>query len=229
MRLFRAIGLMSGTSMDGVDVALVETDGESEVRLGPFSCRAYSDADRAMLRQGLQDARQIVDRSERPGVLADAERIITERHIAAVESFLRANAIDPSSIDIIGFHGQTVLHRPERRLTVQIGNGDELARRVGIPVAFDFRAPDVAAGGHGAPLVPVFHRALAEAAGMAFPAVILGGLVKGEQPAGLTYAGAAIVISAILIALRSPHPRALPARPSATGSDEPARTRARAR
>src|SRR3954452_992953 len=183
MRLFRAIGLMSGTSMDGVDVALVETDGESEVQLGPFLCQLYSDVDCAMLRRALDDARDIADRNERPGAVAEAERIITERHIAAVKSFLQANAVDRKTIDIIGFHGQTVLHRPESRLTVQIGDGDELARRLGIPVAFDFRAPDVAAGGHGAPLVPVFHRALAEAAGIELPAVILnlGGV------ANLTY------------------------------------------
>jgi anhydro-N-acetylmuramic acid kinase len=183
MRLFRAIGLMSGTSMDGVDVALVETDGDSEVRLGPFLCRPYSDADRALLRRALQDARQLEERMARPGTLADAERLITERHVHAVEAFLAANDFDRSSIDIIGFHGQTVLHRPESRLTVQIGDGHELARRLGIPVAFDFRAPDVAAGGHGAPLVPVFHRALAEAAGIGFPAVVfnLGGV------ANLTY------------------------------------------
>jgi anhydro-N-acetylmuramic acid kinase len=173
MRLFRAIGLMSGTSMDGVDVALVETDGESHVRLGPFFCRPYSDADRVLLRRALHDARQLADRTARPGVLAEAERTITDRHVAAVESFLTEHNIDRGTIDIIGFHGQTVLHRPESRLTVQIGDGHELARRLGIPVAFDFRAPDVAAGGHGAPLVPVFHRALAEAAGIELPAVIL--------------------------------------------------------
>jgi anhydro-N-acetylmuramic acid kinase len=183
MRLFRAIGLMSGTSMDGVDVALVETDGESEVLLGPFLCRPYSDDDRALLRRALQDARDIIDRAERPGALTEAERVVTERHVTAVEAFLAKNNIDGASIDIIGFHGQTVLHRPESRLAVQIGDGHELARRIGIPVAFDFRGPDVAAGGHGAPLVPVFHRALAEAAGIELPAVVLnlGGV------ANLTY------------------------------------------
>jgi anhydro-N-acetylmuramic acid kinase len=183
MRLFRAIGLMSGTSMDGVDVALVETDGESEVRLGPFLCRPYLDDDRALLRRALQDARQLDERMARPGALAEAERVVTERHVAAVETFLETNNIDRASIDIIGFHGQTVLHRPESRLAVQIGDGHELARRIGIAVAFDFRGPDVAAGGHGAPLVPVFHRALAEAAGIELPAVVLnlGGV------ANLTY------------------------------------------
>jgi anhydro-N-acetylmuramic acid kinase len=186
MRLFRAIGLMSGTSMDGVDVALIETDGESEVQLGPFLCRPYSESDRALLRRALADARQIHDRGERPGVLRDAERLITARHIEAVEAFLQASNIDCTTIDIVGFHGQTVLHRPESRLTVQIGDGHELARRLALPVAFDFRAPDIAAGGHGAPLVPVFHRALADAAGIELPAVILnlGGV------ANLTYLAA---------------------------------------
>jgi anhydro-N-acetylmuramic acid kinase len=186
MRLFRAIGLMSGTSMDGVDAALVETDGEGVVHLGPFLCRPYSDADRVLLRRALKDARQLTDRTARPATLAEAERMITEQHVAAVESFLTEHGIDHGMIDIIGFHGQTVLHRPESRLTVQIGDGHELARRLGIPVAFDFRAPDVAAGGHGAPLVPVFHRALAEATGLELPAVILnlGGV------ANLTYLAA---------------------------------------
>jgi anhydro-N-acetylmuramic acid kinase len=136
-----------------------------------------------LLRRALQDARQLTDRTARPGSLAEAERTITERHVAAVESFLTEHGVDRGMIDIIGFHGQTVLHRPESRLTVQIGDGHELAHRLGIPVAFDFRAPDVAAGGHGAPLVPVFHRALTEAAGLELPAVILnlGGV------ANLTY------------------------------------------
>jgi anhydro-N-acetylmuramic acid kinase len=172
--------------MDGVDVALVDTDGESEVRLGPFLCRPYSNDDRALLRRALDEAREIGERSARPGILAEAERMITQRHVDAVEAFLQADGIDPASIDIIGFHGQTVLHRPESRLTVQIGDGHELARRLGIPVAFDFRAPDMAAGGHGAPLVPVFHRALAEAAGIDLPAVVLnlGGVANLTFVAG---------------------------------------------
>ena len=81
-------------------------------------------------------------------------------HAEAVEAFLAANGMAPSAIGVVGFHGQTVLHRPERGLTVQIGNGPALAARLGIPVVYDFRAADVAAGGQGAPVVPVFHRAL---------------------------------------------------------------------
>ena len=92
--------------------------------------------------------------------------MVTDRHAEAVENFLRENAIDPASISIIGFHGQTVLHRPKQRLTIQIGDGPALAARLGVDVAYDFRAADIAAGGEGAPIVPVFHRALVVAGGL---------------------------------------------------------------
>lgn len=160
MTSLRAIGLMSGTSMDGVDVALIETDGETVAAFGPSGYRPYSDGERAALRQGLADALQICHRNERPGSLAEAERLVTEAHAQAVEEFLRERQIARDSIETIGFHGQTVLHRPEQRLTVQIGDGASLARALHLPVVFDLRAADVAAGGQGAPLVPVYHRAL---------------------------------------------------------------------
>jgi anhydro-N-acetylmuramic acid kinase len=149
---------MSGTSLDGVDIAAVTTDGERIVALGPRGYRPYAEAERALLRQALSDAAELSDRTARPGALAAAEQLVTQAHGEAIAGFLKEHRI---GADIIGFHGQTVLHRPERRLTVQIGGGDTLARLTGIPVAYDFRAADVAAGGQGAPLVPVYHRALA--------------------------------------------------------------------
>lgn len=158
--MLKAIGLMSGTSLDGVDVALIETDGERTGAFGPASYRAYSDSERDLLREALADAVPITSRSERPGALADAERLVTRAHVEAVESFLLAHNLSRDAIDVVGFHGQTVLHRPEKRLTVQIGDGDALAKTLGMPVVFDLRAADVAAGGQGAPLVPVYHRAL---------------------------------------------------------------------
>lgn len=171
--MLRAIGLMSGTSLDGVDVALVETDGERIGRLGPTGYRAYSDEERVLLRGALMDAAVMTQRIERPGRLGEAESCVTAAHAEAVEGFLAEHALDPGSIDVVGFHGQTVLHRPEAGLTVQIGDGEALARRLGIPVVYDFRAADMAAGGQGAPLVPVFHRALVEAAGWNRPVAIL--------------------------------------------------------
>ncbi len=172
-QVLRAVGLMSGTSMDGVDVALIETDGQDHLICGAISSLDYSADDRALLRQALKEARPLLDRASRPGVLARAEAMITRRHGEAVQSFLRQNGLKPESIDVIGFHGQTVLHRPEKKLTIQIGDGPALARLIGCPVVYDLRAADVAAGGQGAPLVPVFHQALVRAAGLSLPVAVL--------------------------------------------------------
>lgn len=158
--MLTAIGLMSGTSLDGVDVALIETDGERIGAFGPTGYRAYSDSERDLLRNALAEAVSMTTRDARPGVMTEAEDLVTRAHAEAVESFLKAHNLSRNAIDVVGFHGQTVLHRPEQKLTVQIGDGKSLAKRFGIPVVFDMRAADVAVGGQGAPLVPVYHRAL---------------------------------------------------------------------
>lgn len=168
-----ALGLMSGTSLDGVDVALIETDGEEITRLGPTGYRAYSDGDRALLRTALAAASVLTDRSARPGALQEAEGMVTRVHALAVQAFLSAHALKPADIAVVGFHGQTVLHRPLERLTVQIGDGWALARETKIKVVYDFRAADVAAGGEGAPLVPVYHRALARRLDLPRPIAVI--------------------------------------------------------
>lgn len=180
MSVLRAIGLMSGTSLDGVDVALVETDGEEVQRLGPTGYRAYTEEEREFLHAALADAAGIEGRQDRRGRLAEAEALVTRCHAEAVEAFFHDNGLSADTVDVIGLHGQTVLHRPEAGLTVQLGDGAALARRLGAPVVHDFRAADVAAGGHGAPLVPVFHRALAEANGLAAPVAVvnIGGVAN---------------------------------------------------
>jgi anhydro-N-acetylmuramic acid kinase len=185
--MIRALGLMSGTSLDGIDVAVIETDGAADVMPGPARSFAYSDDDRALLRAALSAAEDLPAdpdaRGARPGVLSEAEARVTRRHAEAVRDFLAAEMIDPASIGVIGFHGQTVIHRPDAHFTVQIGDGAALARETGRPVAFDFRAADVAAGGQGAPLVPIYHSALVKAAGFdeAVVVVNVGGV------ANLTY------------------------------------------
>ena len=160
-KLHCALGLMSGTSLDGIDVALIETDGADEVRRGPARTYGYDDGQRRRLRQALEIAKALQQRDERPGELAAIERELTDWHADAVCEFCAGATVTAASIDIIGFHGQTVIHRPERRLTVQLGDGARLAQRTGIAVIADLRAADVAAGGQGAPLAPVYHRALA--------------------------------------------------------------------
>jgi anhydro-N-acetylmuramic acid kinase len=176
-KMLRAIGLMSGTSLDGIDVALIETDGEDALVRGPSATCVYDAAFRGRLAAAIEDARGLTDRTARPGCLGTVERELTERHAAAVGQFLKERSIEPASIAVVGFHGQTVLHIAGTRsfvntsearaltmtptVTVQIGDGIELARRLGLDVVWDLRAADAAAGGQAAPLVPVYHRALA--------------------------------------------------------------------
>lgn len=175
-----AIGTMSGTSLDGVDVALIETDGETVTRLGPVGYRAYPEEERLLLQQAFKAAATLTDRAARPGPLRQAESLVTGAHFQAIEAFLREHGLARETIDLVGFHGQTVLHRPDARLTVQIGDGKLLARELRIPVVYDFRAADVVAGGEGAPFVPVFHRALARGLGEPHPIAIvnIGGVAN---------------------------------------------------
>jgi anhydro-N-acetylmuramic acid kinase len=160
-KIMRAIGLMSGTSMDGIDVALIDTDGGDVVERGPAQSFLYDPGFKDSLRGAVAAARGLSDRESRPGILADAERNLTAHHASAVNVFLKQHGLQGREIDLVGFHGHTVLHAPERRLTVQIGDGPSLAAAIGIDVVYDLRAADAAAGGEGAPLAPVYHRALA--------------------------------------------------------------------
>jgi len=186
MSLTTAIGMMSGTSMDGIDMAMLRTDGEAAIDFGPQLFVPYDAAFRRRLESGLETAKTIVRREDRPGDLVDLERDITGRHADAIAFFLKnlAKSIDPvwRKPDVIGFHGQTVLHRPQAGVTVQLGDGPLLAQLTGVPVVYDMRANDMAHGGQGAPLVPAYHAAMARSRldlfGSRFPAVFvnIGGI-----------------------------------------------------
>jgi len=152
------MGLMSGTSMDGIDIAIIRTDGIDRVEFGPSAFFPYDAEFRRQLTESLETAKQIQQRDQRPDNLAALERAITERHAQAVNSLLVKSREQPQ---IIGFHGQTVLHRPQQGLTVQLGDGELLARLTNTPVVYDMRANDMVHGGQGAPLVPAYHVALA--------------------------------------------------------------------
>jgi anhydro-N-acetylmuramic acid kinase len=156
-----AIGLMSGTSGDGIDAALLKTDGERIVEIGPGIGEAYDPAFRARLKSAY-------GHWDPP---AGLERELTERHATVVLRLIAQAGLRPSDIGVVGFHGQTILHEPERHRTRQIGDGARLAELTGIPVVNDFRSADMAAGGEGAPLAPVYHRALA--AGLERPVAML--------------------------------------------------------
>ncbi len=156
-----AIGLMSGTSMDGIDLAVIRTDGVNLVERGPSHFVPYEAPFRRRIEAALDDAKTIGRGTERPGSLGDLEREITLRHADAVTAFRSSLSGGWAEVTLIGFHGQTVLHRPERGLTVQLGDGALLAAKTGLPVVHDMRANDMRHGGQGAPLVPAYHAALA--------------------------------------------------------------------
>lgn len=169
------IGLMSGTSVDAVDAALIETDGEHHIHPLAAVERPYSEGERELIRAAARQALAM----ERPGhhpLIAKAEELLTNAHVEAILSLEGAD-----QATLIGFHGQTVAHRPPSSghhapFTWQIGSAELLARRTGIPVVSDFRSADVAAGGEGAPLAPGFHRALAHGLEQPLAVLNLGGV-----------------------------------------------------
>ncbi|MCK8784107.1 anhydro-N-acetylmuramic acid kinase [Roseomonas sp. NAR14] len=174
----RTIGLMSGTSLDGVDAAWIETDGERIGRIGPALTLPYDAALRDDLRRLLDLAPSLPPADP---FLAGCVRRLTERHAEAVAAIGEA-------ADLVGFHGQTILHRPGEGLTWQVGDAALLAARCGLPVAHDFRSADVAAGGQGAPLAPALHAALARDLPKPVAVLNLGGVGNvtwiGEGGAG---------------------------------------------
>jgi anhydro-N-acetylmuramic acid kinase len=176
-RPLRTLGLMSGTSVDGVDVALIETDGERIASYGPSLTVPYTDDVRRTIRAAF-GAEQASD------VTRAAEQAVTEAHADAVRRWSSEQGVPLSSVDLVGFHGQTITHRPERRFTWQIGDGAALARALGVRVINDLRTADVAVGGQGAPLVPAYHAALVRDLPRPLAVVNIGGV------ANVTWVGA---------------------------------------
>lgn len=180
-RPLRVVGLMSGTSLDGIDAALLTSDGERVEAVGAARTTPYPEAFRGRLRSLL---------GRDPAADADDLSVIeelTDRHAEAVRLLLGEAKLAPGDIDLIGFHGQTVLHRPDQRRTVQIGCGRRLAETLRIPVVCDFRSADVQAGGQGAPLVPLYHAALAQDLPRPLAVLNIGGVANitwiGEEGA----------------------------------------------
>jgi anhydro-N-acetylmuramic acid kinase len=155
-----AMGLMSGTSMDGVDAALIRTDGEGVLELGPAHSAPYAPEVQARFRALLTEAQRLPVNGPLPNEFRAMEAESTAFHAAAVSALISKSGLQPKDIVVIGYHGQTILHRPADRQTLQIGSGAALAKASGIAVVNDFRSADVRAGGQGAPLVPLYHQAL---------------------------------------------------------------------
>lgn len=160
------IGLMSGTSCDGVDAAILRTDGREVVESGPSHFTAYSDKLRG----------QILGLMRGEGNETQVAGALTDVHIDAVNELLKEVNIKREDIALIGFHGQTIKHAPEKGITLQIGEPQRMAAELKIPVVADFRTADVKAGGHGAPLVPLYHAALAKDLPKPLMVVNIGGV-----------------------------------------------------
>jgi anhydro-N-acetylmuramic acid kinase len=174
---FRAIGLMSGTSMDGIDAAVLETDGEAHLTIGPHASTRYP-----------PDLRRTLLRLPSSGVdVTSIEREVTDLHCQAVSALCDSRNINLATIDVIGFHGQTILHEPQEGRTWQLGDGQRMADSLGRVVVNNFRQNDMSHGGQGAPFAPAYHRALVRSYGIPQPIAVLniGGvsnvtLIDGE-------------------------------------------------
>lgn len=148
-----SIGLMSGTSLDGVDAVLLETDGETSIRFKQGLYRPYTGEFRAAMQKLAREDVPIVE-------MMRLEQELTIEHAEAVKDLLKEAFLTAKDVDVVGFHGQTIRHLPDEGLTLQIGNASLLAELVGIPVVADFRRRDMAVKGEGAPLAPLYHQAL---------------------------------------------------------------------
>lgn len=159
LREFSVIGLMSGTSLDGVDATLLLTDGQIIQRRGNFINLSYPETFRTKLRQGLTIAKKR-KKKQRNYFFKNLESELTKYHAKAVSLCLQKNSLQSKDVDLVGFHGQTMFHAPKRKFSWQLGNGQYLAHLTKIDVVADFRTNDLHHGGQGAPLVPLYHQTL---------------------------------------------------------------------
>lgn len=174
----RVLGFMTGTSLDAVDMAVIETDGQEITALGPVGEKKLDPQVRALLERAIADALKLRPGDPTPASFAPAAAAIAAEHVAAGDAFMREHRILPGDLDVIGLQGQTVLHappgpdRPAGR-TIQLIDAAAVAQGLGVPVVYDLRSDDVAAGGQGAPLAPVYHAALVRYSGLHTPTAVL--------------------------------------------------------
>jgi anhydro-N-acetylmuramic acid kinase len=180
----RVLGFMSGTSLDAVDMAVLETDGVAIQAFGPAGERKLSPPTREIVQEATRQALAWPRGATEPAVFAEAARAVALEHLEAAREFMAAHGLKAGDLDLVGFHGQTVSHqRPQAGRvgrTVQLGDAALLADGLGVPVVCDLRIADVAAGGEGAPLAPIYHAALAAYSGLKRPvgALNLGGVAN---------------------------------------------------
>lgn len=153
-KILTAIGLMSGTSIDGIDVSLIKSDGEIILERQFNNYYPYDEKSKKVLKNVINNKFRSLEE------IKNAENLVTQKHIDAVNDFIKINKLNRKNIDVIGFSGHTIEHNPEKATTWQIGNGNLLASKTKIDVVADLRTKDIANGGQGAPLVPIYHHSL---------------------------------------------------------------------
>ena len=168
IKIWNSIGLMSGTSMDGIDAALIKTDGYQVFEEGPFVTLPYKRDFRKLLENLIAGK----------GDLNEVEEQLTLEHAKAVSTLIKTFNIAISKVDLIGFHGHTISHNPDDQHTLQIGNGRLLAAMTGVNVVNDLRSSDVSAGGQGAPLAPIYHKALVKSQDLPVIILNIGGVAN---------------------------------------------------
>ena len=166
--LKNVIGLMSGTSMDGIDAAFLKTDGRNLVDPGESITLPYAEKLRQQLAEVVSTG--LYDKT--------VEQQITAAHAEAITRLLEKTQRERNEIDLIGFHGHTIFHNPAQKQTLQIGDGELLAKLTGVDVVCDFRSNDVQHGGQGAPFVPLYHQALASQLEKPLVILNLGGIAN---------------------------------------------------
>ncbi len=174
----RVLGFMTGTSLDAVDMAVLDTDGERILGFGPAGERKLDPATRTIVEDAIVAGRSWPWGAPPPPAFATAARAVAEAHLSAARGFLAEAGFGANDLDLVGVHGQTVLHEPPtpdraNGRTVQLIDAGFLSDALGLPVVHDFRTDDVAAGGQGAPLAPIYHAALAAWSGLDRPVAVL--------------------------------------------------------
>lgn len=173
----RVLGFMTGTSLDAVDMAVLETDGEAILGFGPAGEMKLDAETRAIIEDAIDDALEWGRAEDEPESFDEAREAVADAHLAAALSFMAVNGVKARDLDLVGVHGQTVLHEAPAGghvgRTVQLIDAQAVADGLGVRVAHDFRSNDVAEGGQGAPLAPVYHAALARWSGLEAPVAVL--------------------------------------------------------
>jgi anhydro-N-acetylmuramic acid kinase len=172
IRPMTAMGIMSGPSLDGVEASLIITDGIDVFEKGSSISRKYPEEVKTLIRSVY--GRHIGE--DEDGLLSKAEEVVTNFHIKIAQELIEYSTLEAEDIDVIGMHGQTILHKPNEGITVQLGDGKKVANALGIDVISRLRNVDIAGGGQGAPLMPVFHEAITKQAEKPLAFLNIGGI-----------------------------------------------------